>query len=127
MAKRWRAFYSLDRDERDPISDAAAALTVAANTLVINTEALADGLDEAQVSFVIAAEDEPGELVKEAEMVFGQLREHAGLDPVGGRLLAFIAVRESAWERALQKASGRSYDGLGRPGSPLALRVPRGG
>ena len=69
------------------------ALTVAANTLVINTEALADGLDEAQVSFVIAAEDEPGELVKEAEMVFGQLREHAGLDPVGGRLLAFIAVR----------------------------------
>jgi hypothetical protein len=106
VAQRWRAFYSLDLDEHGPIAEAAADFPAMQNYF-LSVEQLRDGsLGDAQLTFDLTAESKE-ELVDEAERLFSQVRERAGLDRAVKRLLAVASVTQPPWELALHKAHQR--------------------
>ena len=69
-------------------------------------------LGDAQLSFDFSASaDDKDELVEEAQRLFDQLRERAGLEPALWRLIGFAEVTRPPWEIALEKAYRASIDG----------------
>jgi hypothetical protein len=109
---RWRAFYSLNRDEYEPIAAAAADFPAAENSLVAMFAGPDTLLGDAQLSFDFSASaDDKDELVAEAQRIFAQLRERAGLDPALWRLIGFAEVTRPPWEVALEKAHQASMHG----------------
>ncbi len=109
---RWRAFYSLNRDEYEPIAAAAPHFPAAKNSLVAMHSGPDTLLGDAQLSFDFSASaDDKEELVAEAQRIFDQLRERAGLDQAVGRLLGFAEVTRPRWEVALERAYDASIRG----------------